>query len=536
VFGFPVDAVSGKSIRMLLDDESGRHLERVVREIASESHGIRVLDLRVVTASGHVCQVEMTVTNLLDNPSVQGIVLNTRDVSERKMLEDQLVYSAFHDSLTTLANRALFRDRVEDTLEAAGRDGIAVLFLDLDSFKQVNDLLGHASGDLLLVQVAERLRHSVRPGDTVARLGGDEFAVLLEGADDATAVDVARRITNALRTPFVIDGQEILVRGSLGVAIATSDVQNADKLLRNADLAMYRAKAAGEGGFERYDPEMHADLVDRLQLEVDLRRAIDGNELVLYYQPIVEMTTGRISGVETLVRWRHPTRGLLEPSSFIPIAEDSGLIVALGRWVLREACYQVSAWRSKHGFSGLTISVNISTGQLRPGVTEQVAALLEETRLPAECLVLEMTESVLMDTAENLAYLTAMKEMGVRLAIDDFGTGFSSLSYLHRFPVDVLKIDRSFVDALSDSPTERALVATIIQLGRTLHMRTIAEGVETETQARALVEMGCELGQGYHFSRPVPARQFERLLGAEPNEHEPSATGLQVRPAAPVGG
>ena len=311
VFGFPVDAVSGNSIKMLLDEESARQLERAVREIAAESYGIRVLDLRVCKASGQLCQVEMTMTNLLNNPSVGGIVLNTRDVSERKMLEDQLVYSAFHDSLTTLANRALFRDRVEDTLETAGRDGIAVLFLDLDSFKQVNDLLGHASGDLLLVQVAERLRHSVRPGDTVARLGGDEFAVLLEGADDATAVDVAERITNALQTPFVVDGQEILVRGSLGLAIASADARSADKLLRNADLAMYRAKAAGEGGFERYDPEMHVHLVERLQLEVDLRRAIEGNELVLHYQPIVEIATGRISGVETLARWRHPTRGLL---------------------------------------------------------------------------------------------------------------------------------------------------------------------------------------------------------------------------------
>jgi len=537
VFGITADAVSGKPIKMLLEADSARELERAVREIAGEPYGVRVLDLRVCKASGHLCQVEMTVTNLLDNPSVRGIVLNTRDVSERKMLEDQLVYSAFHDSLTTLANRALFRDRVEDTLETVGHDGIAVLFLDLDSFKQVNDLLGHASGDLLLVQVAERLRHSVRPGDTVARLGGDEFAVLLEGADDATAVDVAGRITNALRAPFVVDGQEILVRGSLGVAISSSDARSADKLLRNADLAMYRAKASGEGGFERYEPEMHLDLVERLQLEVDLRRAIEGNELVLHYQPIVEIATGRITGVETLVRWRHPTRGLVQPSSFIPIAEDSGLIVALGRWVLRESCYQVSAWRSNPAFAELTLSVNISAGQLRPGFAEQIAALLEETRLPAKCLVLEMTESILMDhTEENLAYLTAFKDMGVRLAIDDFGTGFSSLSYLHRFPVDVLKIDRSFVEALSDTPTERALVATILQLGRTLHMRTIAEGIETETQARALVEMDCEHGQGYYFSRPVPARQFERLLGAETTVPEPARTRVHARPAVRANG
>ena len=523
---------------MLLDEESARQLERAVREIAAESYGIRVLDLRVCKASGHLCQVEMTMTNLLNNPSVRGIVLNTRDVSERKMLEDQLVYSAFHDSLTTLANRALFRDRVEDTLETAGRDGIAVLFLDLDSFKQVNDLLGHASGDLLLVQVAERLRHSVRPGDTVARLGGDEFAVLLEGADDATAVDVAERITNALRTPFVVDGQEILVRGSLGLAIASADARSADKLLRNADLAMYRAKAAGEGGFERYDPEMHVDLVERLQLEADLRRAIEGNELVLHYQPIVEIATGRISGVEALARWRHPDA---RPAAAVVVHPDRGgqrvdrrarQLGAAGG-VLPGECLAFDVRRSPSSRSAST-SRRASSGR---GSPNRSPPLLEETRLPAECLVLEMTESVLMDhTEENLAYLTAFKDMGVRLAIDDFGTGFSSLSYLHRFPVDVLKIDRSFVEALSDTPTERALVATIVQLGRTLHMRTVAEGVETETQARALVEMGCDHGQGYYFSRPVPAGQFERLLGAETDVPEPATMRLRPRRAARAGG
>ncbi len=313
--------------------------------------------------------------------------------------------------------------------------------------------------------------------------------------------------------------------------------QNAEKLLRNADLAMYRAKAAGEGGFARYDPEMRVDLVERLQLEVDLRRAIAGNELVLDYQPIVEIATGRIAGVEALVRWRHPTRGLMPPQSFIQIAEDSGLIVLLGRWVMREACYQVSAWRTRHSLPGLTINVNLSAGQLRAGLAEQVAALLEETRLPPECLVLEMTESVLMDhTEENLAYFTAFKEMGVRMAIDDFGTGFSSLSYLHRFPVDVLKIDRSFVDALGDSPGDRALVTTIIQLGRTLNMRTVAEGIQTESQAQALVEMGCEQGQGFYFSAPLPARQLERLLGADGNLEELSTAELQAHSAAAAGG
>jgi len=532
VFGYAVDDLLGKDIVSLLDAESATALGEGLAEVAARPYEIRVLEVQIRHAEGRMCLAEVTMTNLLENPNVRGIVLNTRDVTDRKMLEDQLVYSAFHDSLTTLANRALFRDRVEETLKSSGRDGVAVLFLDLDSFKQVNDLLGHASGDLLLVQVAERLRESVRPTDTVARLGGDEFAVLLENADDATAVDVARRVTANLRAPFIVDGHEILVRGSLGLAVASSDVRHADRLLRNADLAMYRAKAAGEGGFERYDPEMHVDLVERLQLEADLRRAISGGELVLHYQPIVSLDDRRLLGAEALVRWRHPSRGLMAPTSFIPIAEDSGLIVALGGWVLQEACRQAKWWREKYGREAFTIAVNISPGQIRAGFAERVAAALEESGLPAEALVLEMTESVLMDHSdENLAHFSALKEMGVRLAIDDFGTGYSSLSYLHRFPVDVLKIDRSFVEGLGESLSDHALVTTIVQLGRTLHMRTVAEGIESESQAVALLEIGCELGQGYHFSRPVASRQFDRLLSGGQSR---TATRTRTRPIGTV--
>jgi diguanylate cyclase (GGDEF)-like protein/PAS domain S-box-containing protein len=521
VFGYSVDTVFGNPIATLLEEESAQLLEQAIADLGEEPYAVRVLEVSVRHELGHTCHAEMTVTNLIDNPSVSGIVLNTRDVSERKELEDQLVYSAFHDSLTTLANRGLFRDRVDDSLRDGAIDGIAVLFLDLDGFKQVNDLLGHASGDLLLVQVAQRLRESVRPGDTVARLGGDEFAVLLEAADDATAVEVAKRVTQSLRSPFTVDGQEILVRGSLGLAIASSDVRDADKLLRNADLAMYRAKAAGEGSYERYDPEMHVDLVERLQLESDLRRAIEGKELVVHYQPIVEIATGAVSGVEALVRWKHPTRGLIAPTAFIPIAEDSGLIVKLGHWVLREACRQTAEWIRRAASPELTVSVNISAGQLRPGFVEDVGAILAEQGLPAEHLVLEMTESVLMDhTEENLAYFTQFKEMGVRIAIDDFGTGYSSLSYLHRFPIDVLKIDRAFVDTIGDSESDRALVTTIIQLGKSLRVKTVAEGIETEFQMHALEEMGCVLGQGYFYSRPLAGRQIERLLGP----------GVDVRP------
>ena len=532
VFGYAADDLLGKDMVSLLDPQSATAFTEGVAEVAARPYEIRVLEIHIRHADGRSCQAEVTMTNLLENPNVRGIVLNTRDVTDRKNLEDQLVYSAFHDSLTTLANRALFRERVDETLRSSERDGVAVLFLDLDSFKQVNDLLGHASGDLLLVQVAERLRQSVRPTDTVARLGGDEFAVLLENADDATAVEVARRITATLRAPFVVDGHEILVRGSVGLASASSDVRHADRLLRNADLAMYRAKAEGEGGFERYDPEMHVDLVERLQLEADLRRAIDNGELVLHFQPIVSLDDRRLCGAEALVRWRHPSRGLMAPISFIPIAEDSGLIVELGGWVLSEACRQAKWWRQKYGRDAFSISVNISPGQIREGFAAQVAAVLDESGLPAEALVLEMTESVLMDHSdENLAHFSALKEMGVRLAIDDFGTGYSSLSYLHRFPVDVLKIDRSFVEGLGDSLSDHALVTTIVQLGRTLHMRTVAEGIESESQAVSLSAMGCELGQGYHFSRPVSSRHFDRMLaGTQPR----TVTRTRTRPLGTV--
>jgi len=516
VFGYPPDAVVGRPLAQLLDQASAERLDSIVSQLRTEPYGIAVLELQVQHQAGHLCQAEMTITNLLDNPSVCGFVLNTRDISERKTLQDQLVYSAFHDSLTTLANRALFRDRVDETLRAnANREeGVAVLFLDLDGFKQVNDLLGHASGDLLLVQVAERLRSCVRPGDTVARLGGDEFAVLLEDADDTTAIEVAERITSSLRAPFRIDHQEILVRGSLGLAIASYDVHDADRLLRNADLAMYRAKAAGEGSFERYDPDMHVDLVERLQLEADLRRAIESEELVLQYQPIVKLSSGGLVGVEALVRWKHPTRGLMPPSWFIPIAEESGLIVPMGRWVLHEACQQMVSWQQKHPSTRLTVSVNVSAGQLRHEFADDVAQILRTTGLAPDCLVLEMTESVLMDhTEENLAHFTRLKAMGVRLAIDDFGTGFSSLSYLHRFPVDILKIDRSFVDMLSDTEQDSEIVGTIVRLGQSLRMPTIAEGIESEAQMHVLRELRCELGQGYYFARPLTSRQIEKILG-----------------------
>jgi diguanylate cyclase (GGDEF)-like protein/PAS domain S-box-containing protein len=533
VFGYQPDWMMERPLTDLLDAPSAASLLEALKQASSEPYALRVLELSVRHRDGHRCHAEMTITNLLENPSVGGLVLNTRDISERKALEDQLVHEAFHDSLTTLANRALFKDRVEHALRRRTRtDGaIGVLFLDLDGFKEVNDSLGHGCGDQLLVQVGERLRLSVRPGDTVARLGGDEFGVLIEDGGPVRVGEVADRMTGALREPFIVDGQEIHVRGSIGIATDESAVDDADQLLRNADLAMYRAKAAGEGGFERYDPDMHADLIERLQLGSDLRRALEADELRLHFQPTLALSSGAITGVEALIRWEHPSRGLVSPTQFIPLAEDRGLIHEIGGWVLKTACHQAVAWQARHpAHADLSVSVNISGRQLKHAdLVGAVADALQESGLSAANLVLEITESVLMEhTEENLLLLRRLRAMGVRLAIDDFGTGYSSLSYLHRFPVDMLKIDRSFVDRLGGSADDAELVRTIVRLGQSLGMTTVAEGIEDHAQFLALKRIGCQLGQGFHFSKPVPADEIDRLLSEGEPESETIANVKQL--------
>ena len=386
---------------------------------------------------------------------------------------------------------------------------MAVLFLDLDGFKEVNDSLGHAAGDRLLIQVGQRLVACVRPSDTVARFGGDEFAVLIEDAsDDIDVVQVAERVLEGLRQPFVVNGRELHVRGSMGIARMESDVDGADQLLRNADLAMYRAKAAGRGGFERYDPEMHSELVQRVQLEADLRRALEAGELFLHYQPTFDLGSGQIVG-----------------------AEASGLIRPLGSWVLREACRQAAEWQrtGPPREKPLTLNVNLSGRQLQfAEVVDDIAQALEESGLPPDSLVLEMTESVLMDDNENvLGILQRIKGLGARLAIDDFGTGYSSLSYLHRFPVDMLKIDRSFVERLSHASDNAELARTIVRLGQSLQLVTVAEGVEDSAQFLALRRMGCDVGQGFYFGRPMESGEISRLLGDDiaPPARKPATTG-----------
>lgn len=450
---------------------------------------------------------------------------NVRLVEEIRRSEERLAYQAYHDPLTDLSNRIRFQERVTQALSRSeGRaDTVAVLFLDLDDFKTVNDSLGHQEGDRLLVAAASRLLNATRGSDTVARLGGDEFAVLLENVrSESDMLTVAARISHALRAPFALEGKEVFVAASIGIARATAGVTT-DELLRNADAAMYAAKTRGKGQYAIFEPSMHAAIVARLELEADLRRAVSHDEFRLLYQPIVELATGRLVGMEALLRWEHAERGVVLPHDFVPFAEEVGLIVPIGRWVLREACRQAAAWRREFPEHPVSVTVNLSGRQLREvSLPHDVRTALAESGLPGTALVLEITESVLMqDTEAALLKLQALKALGVSLAIDDFGTGYSSLGYLQRFPIDILKIDRSFVEAIGLEGASPALARAIIALGDSLEMRTVAEGIEREEQVQALRAMRCELGQGYRFAAPLPAEGARELL-------ERAARGVRI--------
>ena len=451
--------------------------------------------------------------------SGEGEVLSIiRDVTERKVLERRLEHQAFHDALTGLPNRALFVDRLEHALIRASRpqESVAVLFLDLDNFKVVNDSLGHTAGDKLLVAVTERLLAVLRPEDTLARLGGDEFTILSEDVEvNSDVSEIAERVAEALRDPFILEGREVFVTTSIGIALGSFSQDQPGTLLRNADLAMYKAKETGKAHHEVFDPVMNTRAMERLRLEGELRRALERNEFRVYYQPKVLLETGKVIGAEALVRWEHPERGLLSPAAFIPLAEETGLIVPLGEWVLEEACRQAREWHDQHLTEPpLTVSVNLSARQFRhPLLFEEISSILESSGIEAGALILEITETVMMEGDEDLIdQLRELKASGVRLAIDDFGTGYSSLSYLSRFPVDYLKIDRSFIDGLGERPEARKLVGGIVDLASSLGLRVVAEGVETAEQLEELKEMGCEIGQGYYFARPLPAGDIPPLL------------------------
>jgi diguanylate cyclase (GGDEF)-like protein/PAS domain S-box-containing protein len=444
-----------------------------------------------------------------------------RDVTQRKLLEGQLEYQAYHDSLTGLPNRTLFMQRLSFALSRAvhGEGMVALIFLDLDDFKVINDSLGHKVGDRLLMTVGERLSSCVRPGDMVARLGGDEFTVLVDSirhADDV--IRVAERIVEQVKRPFNIDDHQVFTTTSIGIAISVAGDELPDELLRNADVAMYEAKHSGKSRYSIFESSMRVRAWLRLQTELELRRALDQGEFKVYYQPVVKLSSGKVLEVEALVRWGHPQRGLVPPGEFIPVAEETGLIVPLGIWILRESCRQMREWQVRYGDRApSTMSVNLSVRQFRqPTLVEDIRQVLEETGLHPSHLKMEITETVGLDDAEStLATLEALRAMGLHLTVDDFGTGYSALSYLKRFPIDSLKIDRSFITGLGEDPEDTAIVHAMIAFAKTLHLKVTAEGIETHEQMVHLRRLGCDWGQGYYFAKPLPPEELAPLFHAE---------------------
>jgi diguanylate cyclase (GGDEF)-like protein/PAS domain S-box-containing protein len=524
VLGYAADDVVGSQFEKLLEPgEAGRLLHLLADRSAGAEP--QVLECALRHRDGSVRQFEILYTDLTDDENVGGIVLNGRDVSERKAFEEQLAHQAFHDPVTSLANRALFGERVRHAVARARREGagLAVLFLDLDDFKTVNDSLGHAAGDAVLRDVAKRLDGCVRASDTAARFGGDEFAVLLEDiASPQEAADTAERILESLAAPLLLDGKEIYIGSSVGISVVGGDATaDADELIRNADAAMYIAKRDGKGGYRMFEPAMHEGVLERLELRADLQRAMAGGQLELHYQPVVRLADAGVTGVEALLRWRHPERGIVPPDVFIPLAEEMGLIVPIGRWVIREACRQARQMQTMlPAEPPLTMAVNLSVRQLQHSdIAADVADALAESGLPPSCLTLEITETVMMtDTETSLQRLHDLKGLGVRLAMDDFGTGYSSLSYLSQLPVDVIKMDRSFLRA-GASPQASALASAVVGLGETLRLEVVAEGIEFEDQWIGLRELGCDLGQGFLFARPMDAHatlEYLRLAGDRP--------------------
>ena len=508
--------------------------EQLLEEAAARESGEPLeAEYRMLTRSGKTIWVRdeaVVVENDDGRPLfIQGVLV---DITRRKELESQLRHQTFHNSLTGLANRALFLDRVDHAIARHNRTRtpITILLLDIDDFKVVNESLGHAAGDALLVELATRLRRCLRPGDTVARIGGDEFSVLLEDVDVDGARAVAERVMQATLDTVMLRGREVTPRVSVGIAEAGND-ERSDELLRKADVAMYAAKGLGKRCHQTFDPDVHAAVLDRHALGADLEQAVERGELVVHYQPIVELATGRVTSLEALVRWQHPQRGLLLPDGFIRIAEETGAIVALGRWVLNEACRQTKAWQDElPERTPVSVSVNLSPRQVRDrNLVADVDRALTESGLAPEHLVLEITENILLEQSNGVVEtLNALKERGVRIAIDDFGTGYSNLGYLRELPIDILKISKPFVDGVGkDDPEGSALARSIIKLGDNLKMQTVAEGIELEGQLSDLQRLGCHSGQGFLLARPVePPRVVTMMSDLSVRLEHDAGTGL----------
>ncbi|MGH2682587.1 MAG: putative bifunctional diguanylate cyclase/phosphodiesterase [Actinomycetota bacterium] len=541
VLGYASRELVGMNLLALAHPDDADATRRLLEAAAASPGDGFTVELRMRHADGSWRFVEARARSLLDVPEVVGIVAIFRDVTQRRALEDEVAHRSFHDPLTGLANRALFKDRVQHALTRRGNPLPAVLFVDLDGFKAINESVGHAAGDDLLITVSDRLKECVRPEDTVARLGGDEFAVLLDDvADPRDVSNVARRIIRSMQDPFPVGDKEVFVTASVGVAV--HETEGLDQLFRDADVALYMAKSQGKGRYVVFDMRAHSGAIESLQLEADLRRAVERNEFVLHYQPVVELRSERIVGVEALLRWNHPERGLLPPREFLPLAEDTDLMVDIGRWVVDQASVQSRKWQRLFPVKPpLSVSVNLSATELRTGsVVEELARAAAESGLEPANLVLEFTESMMLGDADStISVLKELKQLGVKLAVDDFGGGQSSLSQLLRFPVDVLKIDPTFVDGLDRGPEDSALARAVVRLAKLLHLEVVAEGVEREGQVSALREIGCQMAQGFLFARPVEEATMTAVLeraaalgrlGKPKRKHSPAPPGPRVTP------
>jgi len=520
LLGFEPSELVGRSATEIVHVDDHDYVRSRFASVPTASEEASLLQqFRMEKRDGTFLNVEAVITDQRDRPSIGGYVANVRDITERKEFEALLAHQALHDSLTGLPNRQLTVDRAEQMLLRARRDqgAVALCFIDLDNFKDTNDSLGHEAGDKLLCAVAERFTHMLRAGDTVGRLGGDEFVILTEGASLADGpLLVAERIRVALHEPFFLEGYEGLpITVTASVGIATGDRPSAQELLRDADVALYRAKAVGKDCCVLFEPEMQSAAVDRLALKSNLYSALANGQFFLLYQPIFELESMAVRGVEALLRWRHPTRGVISPDEFIPVLEENGLILGVGAWVLQEACGQAARWH-RQGYR-VQMSVNVSMRQIAsPELVGDVVEALAASRLDPDTVTLEVTESVLMRDAEaTVAHLRGLKELGVKIAIDDFGSGQSSLTYLRRFPIDELKIDRSFIAAIDGSRESTAVLHTLVELGRTLGLSIVAEGIETCSQLEGLRSEHCTYGQGFIFARPMNPHAVEPYLFKE---------------------